>query len=140
MGRAMGKNIVVTVVASLLLIATQMQGATEPNTTDPNVRGVLDDLAEDHEFIIVDSTPVLDFAVSQELARVVDVCLLVARARRPAAPVVEAVEMLESAGGTVAGIVVNDVLPEDRVGAEAAVRRDPAGQHHPLVTILFQIL
>lgn len=83
-------------------------------------RRVLDELAEDYEFILVDSTPVLDFAVSLELARAVDVCVLVARARRPAAPVVQAVEMLESAGGNVAGIVVNDVLPEDRVGAEIA--------------------
>ncbi len=81
--------------------------------------GVLTELGEQCDFIIIDSTPVLDFAVSLELARVVEMCVVVARARRPAAPVVQAVEMLENAGATVAGIIVNDVLPEDRIGASA---------------------
>ncbi len=87
---------------------------------------VLAELGEQSDFILIDSTPVLDFAVSLELARVVEMCVVVARARRPAAPVVQAIEMLESAGATVAGIIVNDVLPEDRVGASVAYYEDAA--------------
>jgi len=74
-------------------------------------------IAERADFVIVDSAPVLDFAVSQELARMVDVCVLVARARRGIAAVVRACEMLEDVGGVVAGIVVNDILPEDKAAA-----------------------
>ncbi|MGD9498361.1 MAG: CpsD/CapB family tyrosine-protein kinase [Armatimonadota bacterium] len=80
-------------------------------------RSAVDALVEQFEFVIMDSTPVLDFAVALELARVVDQVIVVARARRSVAPVVQAVDRLEEVGGTVAGIVVNDVLPEDRSGA-----------------------
>lgn len=84
------------------------------------VRELLATIGEGCDFILIDSTPVLDFAVAQELARVVDLCIVVARARRSIAPVVQACEMLEDVGGTVAGLVVNDVLPDDQFGAAYA--------------------
>ncbi len=83
-------------------------------------RGVIDELMEQYEFVIVDSTPVLDFAVALELARVADQVMMVARARRSVAPVIQAIDTLEEVGGTVAGIVVNDVLPQDSASAEYA--------------------
>lgn len=78
---------------------------------------LFEDITRRAEFVIVDSAPVLDFAVSQEVARMVDVCMVVARARRSIATVVRACEMLEDVGGVVAGIIVNDILPEDRTAA-----------------------
>lgn len=86
---------------------------------------VLNEICEDADFVVVDSAPVLEFAVSQELARMVDVCIVVARARRGIASVVRACEMLEDVGGTVAGIVVNDILPEDRTAAAYAYYDGP---------------
>ncbi len=88
---------------------------------------LIHEVGAERDFVIVDTTPVLDFAVPQELARVVDICLVVARARRSIAPVVQACEMLEEVGGHIAGIVVNDVLPEDRAPAQFVYYDEMAG-------------
>mgnify|MGYP001091020756 CR=1 FL=1 len=90
-----------------------------------SAEAVFERISESAEFIIVDSAPVLDFAVSQELARMVDMCIVVARARRGIAAVVGACEMLEDVGGVVAGIVVNDILPEDSTAAAQAYYEAP---------------
>jgi len=78
---------------------------------------IFNGIGEQADFVIVDTAPVVDFAVSQELARMVDMCIVVARARRGIAAVVRACEVLEEVGGVVAGVVVNDILPEDAAGA-----------------------
>ncbi len=80
--------------------------------------GILATLAEQYEFIIVDTTPVLDFSAALDLGPLVDCVVMVARARRSIAPVAQAMKMLEQVGAKVPGVVVNDVLPQDRVSAE----------------------
>jgi len=81
-------------------------------------RQILATLCQQHDCVIMDSTPVLEFAVALDLGPMVDCVLMVARARRSVAPVVRAIKMLEDIGAEVPGIVVNDVLPEDELSAQ----------------------
>jgi polysaccharide biosynthesis transport protein len=75
--------------------------------------GVLAAIAERCDLMVIDSAPVLGYASTLQLARMVDAVVLVARARRQVGPVRTALKMLKDIGRDPRGIIVNDILEQD---------------------------
>ena len=75
---------------------------------------VLDRMDEGYDFVLIDSAPVLSYAATLQLSTLVDGVLLVARARGNSGVVRRAMTSLEDVGAKLLGVVVNDILPEDR--------------------------
>jgi len=65
------------------------------------------------DLVLLDSAPVLGYAGTLQLARMVDACVLVARARGQVAPIRQALKMLKDIDREVGGVIVNDVLEQD---------------------------
>lgn len=65
------------------------------------------------EYVLFDCTPVTGFGAAVSIAPLVDVVLLVVLARSQVMNVRRCLEAIEQVGGTIGGVVVNDVLPGD---------------------------
>ena len=99
-----------------LLKAVPAGDATEagPDLASGTVMAeVLQELGQRADLVIVDSAPVLGYAGTLQLARMVDCVLLVARARGSVGPVRRALKLLKDIGRDVRGIIVNDILEQD---------------------------
>jgi len=81
----------------------------------PAMGDAIKGLADRAEFLILDAAPLLGFSMALALAPVFDVVLVVARARNQAGPVRQAIGALLDVGAKVAGVVVNDILPQDSI-------------------------
>lgn len=68
------------------------------------------------DLVIVDSAPVLGYAGTLQLARMVDCVVLVARARENVGPIRQALRLLKDVGRDARGVIVNDVLQQDSGG------------------------
>ena len=85
----------------------------------PSMREGIEQLAAQAEFLILDGTPCLGFGITLSLAPLVDLVLIVARARGKAEFVQQALATLVDAGTRVGGVIVNDILPQDSPLTEA---------------------
>jgi polysaccharide biosynthesis transport protein len=74
-------------------------------------------LADQAEFLFLDAAPVLGFSTALALAPLFDMVLVVARARNQAGPARQAIGSLLDMGAKVAGVVINDILPQDSLSA-----------------------
>lgn len=71
-------------------------------------QALLDQLSEEYDFIILDCAPVLAVAETRQIAKMSDVCVLVARCNETHAGAVQAAaESLHTAGAPLAGMVLN---------------------------------
>ncbi len=88
--------------------------------TSPRFKEVLDLLAADYDFVLVDTPPMLAVTDPAVVAPRVDGVLLVVRIRRNSKPNAErALEALSALEAPVVGVVVNGVNPSNRFGAYA---------------------
>jgi Mrp family chromosome partitioning ATPase len=91
--------------------------------------GILDDLAQQADLVIVDSAPVLRVADSLELIDQINLLLLVARRKLSRMHAVSAaVDRIRQVGGNVSGCAFNDVDTKDssyRYGYTAAPEEKP---------------
>jgi capsular exopolysaccharide synthesis family protein len=83
----------------------------------PAMSNVIGRLADQAEFLILDAAPVLGFSTALALAPLFDLVVVVARARNQAGPVRQAIGSLLDLGAKVAGVVVNDIQPQDSMSA-----------------------
>jgi polysaccharide biosynthesis transport protein len=95
-------------MGTMPLLATEL--AAKPVMGDA-IRG----LADRTEFLILDAAPLLGFSMALALAPVFDVVLVVAKARNQAGPARHAIGALLDVGANVAGVVINDILPQDSI-------------------------
>jgi capsular exopolysaccharide synthesis family protein len=79
----------------------------------PAMSDAIGRLADQADFMILDAAPVLGFSTALALAPLFDLVIVVARARNQAGPVRQAIGSLLDLGAKVAGVVVNDILPQD---------------------------
>lgn len=77
---------------------------------------VIQALADRNDLVIVDSAPVLGYAGTLQLARMVDTVVVVARAREDVGPVRQALRLLKDVGRDPRGVIVNDILTQDSHG------------------------
>jgi len=104
----------------LLLAAGAVRDDTAGLLTSPRLRRLLADLRREADLVVVDSAAVLRVADALELAPGSDLTVLVARRKvSRGRDIVEAVQRIERVGGSIAGVVLNDV----------AVRRDSKAYH-----------
>jgi len=82
--------------------------------SSPQLAGVLDHIGEGFHFVLIDSAPVLSYAASLQLATLADGVLLVSRARTNVGYAHRAISALEEIAARTLGVVVNDILPQDR--------------------------
>jgi polysaccharide biosynthesis transport protein len=108
-------------------------GSIPPNPAEllasPLMSGILDDLAQQADLVIVDSAPVLRVADSLELIDQINLLLLVARRKLSRMHAVSAaVDRIRQVGGNVSGCAFNDVDTKDssyRYGYTAAPEEKP---------------
>ena len=91
---------------------------SDPNTgpelvASPVMRQTLDTLAKQADFVFIDCTPMTGFGTAISLAPIVDAVLFVTVARSDAQDVRRCIDDLADSGARLAGVVVNDILPED---------------------------
>lgn len=96
----------------VLSAGTLVERASELMLSE-RMREVVAGIAEVSDFVIVDAMPAVGFGATLSLAPLMDVVLMVARARGDAAPVQQALGALADVGARVAGVVVNDIYPQD---------------------------
>lgn len=77
------------------------------------MKQVVTDLKEQAEFIVFDCTSVSGFGAPLTLAGLVDSVFMVALARSQATDVQRCLDALEEVGANIAGVILNDVLPQD---------------------------
>jgi Mrp family chromosome partitioning ATPase len=99
-------------------------GAVPPNPaellTSPRFKEVLDRLAAEYDFVLVDTPPLLAVTDPAVVAPRVDGVLLVVRLRKNGRPNAErAMELLWALEAQVLGVVVNGVNPKNRFGSYA---------------------
>ena len=85
---------------------------TSELSIDPSMGEAIKSLAARADFVILDALPSLGFSTAISLAPVVDLVLVVARARGKSEPVQQTIASLIDVGGKVAGVVVTDILPQ----------------------------
>ena len=83
----------------------------------PAMADAINGLADQAEFLILDAAPILGFSMALALAPLFDLVVVVAKARNQAGPVRQAIGSLLDVGAKVAGVVINDILPQDSISA-----------------------
>ena len=117
-----------TVATDLAIVPTELEAlqAVSVGTTPrlaaelaakPAMSDAINSLADQAEFMMLDAAPVLGFSTALALAPLFDLVVVVARARNQAGPVRQTIGALLDVGAKVAGVVVNDILPQDSVSA-----------------------
>jgi len=87
-----------------------------------NMHDVIQNLAERNDFVLLDTTPTVGFGSALSLAPLVDLVLMVARARGDAGPVQQALAALTDVGANVGGVIVNDIYPQDSTATDSYYR------------------
>lgn len=91
---------------------TQVEKASELMLSE-RLHDVIRHLSDVSDFVVIDAMPAVGFGATLSLAPFVDMVLLVARARGDAQIVRHALGALKDVGANIAGIVVNDINPQD---------------------------
>lgn len=86
---------------------------TEELASRPSMGEALRQLQSRADLVLLDGTPALGFGNTLALAPQVDMVAVVARARRDAETVRQALLSLVEVGANVGGVIVNDILPAD---------------------------
>lgn len=97
---------------------TQAERASE-FASKPSMGEALKSLQSRADYLILDGTPTLGFGATLALAPLVDIVVVVARARRKAETVRQALLSLVEVGANVGGVIVNDILPSDSLMASS---------------------
>ncbi|NSW56923.1 MAG: CpsD/CapB family tyrosine-protein kinase [Armatimonadetes bacterium] len=91
---------------------TQVDRASELMLSE-HLHQAIRQIADMSEFVIIDAMPAVGFGATLSLAPLTDRVLVVARARGDAQVVKQALGSLHDVGANIAGIVVNDINPQD---------------------------
>jgi succinoglycan biosynthesis transport protein ExoP len=105
-----------TIREGLVLLSAGSTGTTKPGVllTAAKLRGVLELLTSHADLVLFDSAPVLAVADNLILASLVDGVILVVRAGETQRhDLVRAKDLLEKAGATLLGVVLNQVSPRE---------------------------
>jgi capsular exopolysaccharide synthesis family protein len=117
-----------TEISSLWAVSVGMQAHIAPELASrPSMRGAIQELSSQAEFVILDATPLLGFSMALSLAPAVDLVLVVARARRQSDPVRHALSSLLEVGAKVGGVIINDILPQDSLATTSYYRYYQSG-------------
>lgn len=79
----------------------------------PAMEKILSDLTREADLVVLDSSPVLGYGSTLQLAPLAEEVVLVARARGNITPVRRALKLLKDVGREVRGVVINDILAHD---------------------------
>lgn len=112
-----------TEIPTLRLVSagTQTEAASEL-VVSPSMTEAVRDLTGQAEFVIFDTTPAIGFGPALSLASLMDLVIVVARARGDARPVQQALAALTDVGGKIGGVIVNDILPQDSLATGSYYR------------------
>ena len=91
---------------------TQVERASELMLSE-KLQDAIRHISDVSDFVVIDAMPAVGFGATLSLAPVVDIVLVVARARGDAQIVKQALGALRDVGANIAGIVVNDINPQD---------------------------
>lgn len=97
---------------SVVSAGTQTEG-NEEFASLPGMGEAIRALRARTGYLILDGTPTIGFGSTLAMAPLVDTVIVIARARREAEIVRQALVSLVEVGANVAGVVVNDILPAD---------------------------
>lgn len=93
--------------AHVIPVATA-SSQTQDLFSSGDIHALIDELSEEYDFVILDCAPVLAVAETRQVAKMADVCVLVARCNEThSAAVRAAAESLQIAGAPLCGMVLN---------------------------------